>query len=519
MDEVRIGRALISVSDKSGIVDLARSLAEAGVELVSTGGTAKALRDAGLPVRSVEDLTGFPEMMEGRVKTLHPKVHGGLLADRSKPEHMAQAERNHIDMIDLVVVNLYPFEETVAREGVTTEEAVDQIDIGGPSMLRSAAKNFAAVTVVTDPADYEAVLAEMREHDGATILETRRRLAVKVFRRTSAYDTAIFRYLSGELLGEGPFPSDLRLAFRKKQELRYGENPHQQASFYADPDAAPHTLSRAEQLHGKELSYNNILDSDAALRMVAEFQDPACIIVKHSNPAGSAIAGGPSEAYDRALACDPVSAFGSVIAVNRTVTADLAEKMNELFIEVLIAPAYEAEALKILAQKEGIRILTVGEGFHQEARLEMRKVDGGLLVQTVDTVPEGRADMRVVTAREPSHEEWEQLLFAWRIAAHVKSNAIVLAKDYAGVGIGAGQMSRVDSAGIAVRKAGEERARGSVCASDAFMPFPDALEVVAEAGARAVIQPGGSIRDDQVIEAADRLGVAMVFTGHRHFRH
>jgi len=514
MDQVTVGRVLISVSDKAGIVEFARGLMQWDIEIVSTGGTARALESAGIQVRSIDDLTGFPEMMDGRVKTLHPVVHGGLLANRANPEHMAAAAEHDIGMIDMIVVNLYPFEATVARQGVTLDEAIENIDIGGPSMLRSAAKNFASVAVVTDPSDYDAVLAEMTESDGATLLETRRRLALKVFEKTSHYDAAITDYLQKDVL----FPDRMMSRSIKVQDLRYGENPHQQAAFYADHDAQAHTLARAQQLHGKELSYNNILDTDAALRAVSEFQDPACIIIKHSNPAGSAMAGGIIEAYEKALSCDPVSAYGSVIAVNRAVDVALAEKMDGLFIEVLIAPAFEADALKILGKRKNIRLLNIGEGRHEGSRMEMRKVDGGMLVQVTDVIAEVRANMTVPTDREPTHEEWEQMLFAWRIAAHTKSNAIILVKDYAGVGIGAGQMSRVDAAEIAVKKAGE-RARGSVCASDAFMPFPDALEVVGKAGVTAVIQPGGSIRDDKVIEAANALGMAMVFTGHRHFRH
>ena len=513
---VQIKRALVSVSDKTGIVEFAKALADLGVEIVSTGGTAKALTDAGLEVRSIDEITGFPEMMEGRVKTLHPVVHGGLLARRDKPEHMRQAAEHGIGMIDMVVVNLYPFEATVAREGVAEAEAIEQIDIGGPSMLRSAAKNFASVTVVTDPADYAAVLEEMQANGGATSAETRRRLALQVFARTSAYDAAILGYLEDG----GAFPQDLRLRLLKVQELRYGENPHQAAAFYRDADAPAHSLARAEQLHGKELSHNNILDLDAAWTAANDFADPACVIIKHTNPCGSAIAGSLAEAYAKAYECDPVSAYGSVIAVNRPVDVAFVEELGSLFVECLVAPDFEADALERLRARKNIRLMRTGaRRDHGVGRLDMRKVDGGMLVQTADAVAEERSTFRVVTKREPTHAEWEQLLFAWRIAKNVKSNAIVLAKDYAGVGIGAGQMSRVDSAEIAVKKAGAERAAGSVCASDAFMPFPDALEVVAAAGATAVIQPGGSIRDEEVIAAAVAHGIAEVFTGVRHFRH
>ena len=517
MDLVRIGRALVSVSDKTGVVDFARELAAMGVEIVSTGGTAKALAEAGVAVVPIDELTGFPEMMEGRVKTLHPKVHGGLLADRSKPEHLAQAEANGIGLIDMVVVNLYPFEATVAKPDVTLAEAIENIDIGGPSMLRSAAKNFAAVTVVTDPADYEVVLGEMRANDAATTYDTRRRLAEQVFRKTSAYDAAIFRYLSA---GD-EFPGEYRLRMMKVQDLRYGENPHQRAAFYRDFDAPEHTLARAEQLHGKELSYNNILDSDAAWAAVSEFDAPACVIVKHTNPCGVAVAEDLERAYLDAHQSDPTSAYGGVMAFNRLLPLEVVEGINAngQFVEVIIAPEYAPDALQLLKEKKNVRLLRTG-GTRQltERGHDMRKVEGGMLVQTFDAVTEDPAAFRVVSKRQPTGDEWSQLLFAWKVAKSVKSNAILLARGSATVGVGAGQMSRVDSAKIAVEKAGE-RVRGCVCASDAFMPFPDSLEVVGEAGCSAVIQPGGSVRDQEVIDAADALGMALVFTGHRHFRH
>ncbi|HEY3318624.1 MAG TPA: bifunctional phosphoribosylaminoimidazolecarboxamide formyltransferase/IMP cyclohydrolase [Coriobacteriia bacterium] len=517
MDPAIIKRTLISVSDKTGIVEFAKAIAGLGVEIVSTGGTAKALAEAGLTVRTIDELTGFPEMMEGRVKTLHPNVHGGLLARRDKPEHMRQAAEHGIGMIDMIVVNLYPFEATVAREGVSEAEAIEQIDIGGPSMLRSAAKNFASVTVVTDPADYEPVLEEMRANGGATKLETRRRLAVQAFAKTSAYDAAILAYLQDG----GEFPPDLRFRLLKQQDLRYGENPHQRGAFYRFADAKEHTLARAEQLHGKALSYNNLLDSDAAWAAVREFEQPACVIVKHLNPCGTAVAADATAAYDNAYASDPASAYGGVMAFNREVPRGVAEHIgaNGQFVEVMIAPGYDPAALELLQQKKNVRLLRTGGLRPTEGHYESRGVDGGMLVQTSDAVAEDPSTFRVVTKRQPSAEELEQLLFAWTVAKTVKSNAIVLCKDFASVGVGAGQMSRVDSAEIAVKKAGAERAKGSVCGSDAFMPFPDALEVVAAAGATAVIQPGGSIRDEEVIAAADAHGIAMVFTGVRHFRH
>jgi len=518
VDLVQVKRALVSVTDKTGVVDFVRVLAEEfGVEIVSTGGTAKVLADAGIAVRPIDDLTGFPEMMDGRVKTLHPKVHGALLARRDVEEHMAQAAEHGIELIDIVVVNLYAFEQTVAKPGVTLEEAIENIDIGGPSMLRSAAKNFDAVAVVTDPGAYSAIVEELRANEGCTTPGTRKALAVEVFRKTSAYDAAIFKYLSGPQ----KFPEELRARLFKVQDLRYGENPHQQAAFYRDMDAAEHTLARAEQLNGKELSYNNILDTDAAWSAVGEFQDPACVIVKHTNPCGTAIAGDVFEAYKAAHDSDPISAYGGVMAFNKPVSLEVVAEINARgqFVEVIIAPEYDEAALELLKQKKNIRVLRTG-GIRrpQDRGLELRKVEGGMLVQEFDVVAEERSTFTVPTKRQPTKDEMEQLLFAWKAAKSVKSNCILLVKGYASIGVGAGQMSRVDSAKIAVEKAGD-KAVGSVCASDAFMPFPDALEVVAAGGCTAIIQPGGSIRDDEVIKVADEMGIAMVFTGHRHFRH
>jgi len=515
-----IKRALVSVTDKFGVVEFCRALSEEfGVEIVSTGGTAKALSDAGVKVRPIDDLTGFPEMMDGRVKTLHPRVHGGLLARRDVPSHMAAAEEHGIGMIDLVCVNLYAFEATVARAGVTEAEAIENIDIGGPSMLRSASKNFASVTVVTDPAAYDEILAEMRANGGATTLETRRALATEVFRLTSHYDTQIWQYLSGYSVNL--FPEEVRFRLEKVQDLRYGENPHQKAAFYRFADAKDNTLARAEQIQGKELSYNNILDTDACWSAVREFAEkPAVVIVKHTNPCGTAIDDDIVAAYQRAHAADPVSAFGGVMAFNRAVPAALIEAVyaNGQFVEVMIAPDYEPGALELLATKPNIRVLRTGGARPISGHYESRAVEGGMLVQMSDTVAENPAEFTVPTKREPTAEEMKQLLFAWRVAKSVKSNAILLAKDFVSVGVGAGQMNRVNSARIAVAQAGEN-AVGAVAASDAFMPFPDSLEVVAAAGVTAVIQPGGSVRDQECIDKADELGVAMVFTGHRHFRH
>jgi phosphoribosylaminoimidazolecarboxamide formyltransferase/IMP cyclohydrolase len=520
IDQVKISRALVSVTDKTGIVDFCAALVGFGVEIVSTGGTAKALSEAGVPVRPIDDLTGFPEMMDGRVKTLHPRVHGGLLARRDVPAHMAAAAEHGIGMIDMVVVNLYAFEATVAKEGVTLGTAIENIDIGGPSMLRSAAKNFEAVAVVTDPDCYYSILEEMAANGGATLYETRKALGIDAFRKTSAYDNAIFSWLSRQGEGASAFPHDTRFFLEKVQDLRYGENPHQQAAFYRFAGSKPMTLARSEQLHGKELSYNNILDTDACWTAVREFDEPACVIVKHMNPCGTAIGADVVEAYDKAHASDPISAYGGVMAFNRAVPLAVAEHINanSQFVEVMIAPEFDADALELLSQKKNIRLLRTGGIRPVEGHYESRAVEGGMLVQTSDAVTEDPSTFTVPTKRQPTPEELEQLLFAWKVAKTVKSNAILLAKDFASVGVGAGQMSRVDSAKIAVEKAGE-KAAGAVAASDAYMPFPDSLEVCAAAGVIAVIQPGGSIRDAECIAKADELGVAMVFTGHRHFRH
>ncbi|MEL7667630.1 MAG: bifunctional phosphoribosylaminoimidazolecarboxamide formyltransferase/IMP cyclohydrolase [Actinomycetota bacterium] len=519
MDNVKVKRALVSVTDKTGVAEFCKVLAEEfGVEIVSTGGTAAALADAGVTVRPIDDLTGFPEMMDGRVKTLHPKVHGGLLARRDSAEHMAQAEAHGIGMIDMVVVNLYAFEATVAREGVTLEEAVEKIDIGGPSMLRSAAKNFDSVTVITNPVDYNAVIDEMRASGGLVSYGTRRRLATEVFRITSAYDAAIWEYLSGP--SKELFPDEVRFRLERVQSLRYGENPHQDAAFYRFSDSKEHTLARSTQIQGKELSYNNILDTDACWTAVREFEQPCCVIVKHMNPCGIAIGENLVDAYVRAYECDPISAYGGVIAFNRAVTADLVRAIfqNKQFVEVMIAPDYDQDALELLDEKRNLRVLRTGGIRAVAGHYESRAVEGGMLIQISDGVTEDPSRFRVATIAKPTDEEMEQLLFAWKVVKSVKSNAIVLARDFATIGVGAGQMNRVNSARIAV-EAAAAKVRGSVCASDAFMPFPDTLEVCADAGVTAFIQPGGSIRDDEVIAAANKFGVSMVFTGYRHFRH
>ena len=524
----RITRALLSVSDKAGLIDFAKQLAGYGVELVSTGGTAKALNDAGLDVIDVSQLTGFPEMMDGRVKTLHPKVHGGLLAIRGNKEHAAAMAQHNIKPIDLLVVNLYPFEATVAK-GAAFDDCIENIDIGGPAMIRAAAKNHGDVTVVVDPTDYEKVLDEMARHKGMVSLELRQRLAAKAYARTAAYDAAISNWFAETLHDEAP---DYR-AFGGKliQPLRYGENPHQSAAFYRTPGERSGVAS-ARQLQGKELSYNNINDTDAAYECVAEF-DPkrtaACVIVKHANPCGVAEGTNLVDAYRKALACDSTSAFGGIVALNQKLDAEAAKVITEIFTEVIIAPDATDEAVKIVAAKKNLRLLIAGGLPDPRAKgLTVKSVAGGLLVQSRDNAVVDEMQLKTVTKRAPSEAELADLRFAFRVAKHVKSNTIVYAKDRSTVGIGAGQMSRVDAARIAARKA-ENAARelklpapltkGSVVASDAFFPFPDGLLVAIEAGATAVIQPGGSVNDAKVIEAADQHNIAMVFTGTRHFRH
>jgi phosphoribosylaminoimidazolecarboxamide formyltransferase/IMP cyclohydrolase len=524
----RITRALLSVSDKTRLADFGRALAGYGVELVSTGGTAKALQEAGLKVIDVSAVTGFPEMMDGRVKTLHPKVHGGLLGIRANEEHARAMEKHGIKPIDLLVANLYPFEATVAK-GAALDDCIENIDIGGPAMIRAAAKNYGDVTVVVEPADYEKVLSELAQHNGMTTLELRQTLAAKAFARTAAYDAAISNWFVDTLHDQTP---DFR-AFGGKllEALRYGENPHQSAAFYRSPSDR-FGVATARQLQGKQLSYNNINDTDAAYECVAEFDPrhgPACVIVKHANPCGVAEGGSLIEAYKQALACDPVSAFGGIVALNQKLDAEAAKAITEIFTEVIIAPAATEEAIKIVAAKKNLRLLLAGGLPDPRASgLTAKSVAGGFLVQSRDNAVVDEMQFKTVTKRAPSHKELADLAFAFRVAKHVKSNTIVYAKDRATVGIGAGQMSRVDAARIAARKAQdaaeqeklpEPRTRGSVVASDAFFPFPDGLLVAIEAGATAVVQPGGSVNDDKVIAAADEHNVAMVLTGVRHFRH
>ena len=544
----KVSRALISVSDKSGIVEFAKGVSEVGAEIISTGGTAKLLREAGLKVRDVSELTGYPEMLDGRVKTLHPKVHGGILAVRSNPEHQRQVAAYGIDLIDLVVIDLYPFEKTAAKPGVDFEELIENIDIGGPSMIRSAAKNFADVTIVVDPQDYSSVLRELRENSGSISRQTRARLSRKAFATTAAYDGAISMTLqkwaadetgtagSGESsppsrlvlvatsvpsFAAAPLPDNLRLNFHKAMDLRYGENPHQRAALYLDPTAGGRGLAAAKQLQGKELSFNNLVDLEAASRLVNEFTDPTTAIIKHTNPCGIASALTLVESYERALSVDPISAFGSVIAFNRRVDAATGEALAKQFVEAVVAPGYEARALEHLGTKKNLRLIDTSTLPGDHYGLQLKSIGGGLLAQTPDTLVVEAKGWRCVTERQPTQPETEALVFAWRVVKHVKSNAIVFARASVAVGVGAGQMSRVDSVKLAVIKARELKhsLENTVVASDAFFPFPDGVEEAARAGATAIVQPGGSLRDAEVIAAANKLGVAMMFTGDRHFLH
>ncbi len=527
--------ALLSVSDKTGIVELAQALHALGIKLISTGGTAKLLADKGLPVTEVAELTGFPEMLDGRVKTLHPKVHGGLLARRDVPAHMAALNAHKIETFDLLVVNLYPFEATVAKAGCTLEDAIENIDIGGPAMVRSAAKNWKDVAVLTDASQYAGVLAELKA--GGLTLKTKFALSVAAFNRISQYDAAISDYLSSLNFEEGNntpakklFPDQSNTCFVKLQDLRYGENPHQQAAFYRDLHPAPGSLVTAQQLQGKELSYNNIGDADAAWECVKSFDTPACVIVKHANPCGVALGKDALEAYGKALKTDPTSAFGGIIAFNRTVDADVAQSVAKQFVEVLMAPGFTPAALEVFQAgfKSRVRILQIdlprgGQTDRDNGRnlLDVKRVGSGLLMQTADNHELTLGDLKVVTQKLPTPEQLQDLLFAWKVAKFVKSNAIVFCKDGMTMGVGAGQMSRVDSSSIASIKAQKAglSLQGTVAASDAFFPFRDGLDVVVDAGATCVIQPGGSMRDQEVIAAADERGVAMVFSGVRHFRH
>jgi len=557
--KVKIRRVLISVSDKEGIVDFAKTLQEEGAEIISTGGTFKRLEEAGIKVKKVEDITGFPEMMNGRVKTLHPYIHGGILADRNNENHMKEVSDSKIKLIDMVVVNLYPFKETISKENVTMEEAIENIDIGGPTMIRSAAKNYKGVAVVVDPADYKTIQAELVESGGYISLGTLFRLGVKAFQHTCEYDSVIFNYLKNKTEGfsssdvsirdyldvdyggtvkedennfrdnDGNLKSRLGLNLIKIQDLRYGENPHQKASYYRYMSSGGDNFTGARQLQGKELSYNNILDSNAAFGVVKEFAVPCVAVIKHNNPCGAATAESIGEAYKKAYQCDPVSAFGSVVACNMKWTAEASKFMMDKYVEVLIAPDYDMEALKILAEKKNLRILKINfnlnayikhinsDGFKPE-KVDVKSVDGGLLVQDLDEGTDNKKDMEVVTVVQPESDRWNDIIFSWQIVKSVKSNAIVLASDCSTVGIGAGQMSRIDAAELAIKKS-NGRCRGSVMASDAFFPFEDVAELAAKNRIAVIIQPGGSIRDKEVIESCNKNKIPMIFTGKRHFRH
>jgi phosphoribosylaminoimidazolecarboxamide formyltransferase/IMP cyclohydrolase len=536
---VRVRRALLSVSDKMGIVDFARGLVGLGVEIVSTGGTARELAGAGVRVRAIEDFTGFPEMMDGRVKTLHPRLYAGLLALRDSEEHLRAAAEQEIEPVDLVCVNLYPFERTVARGDADDAEVIENIDIGGPTMIRAAAKNHAFAAVVVDPGDYEVVLAELKDSDARLSLPTRKRLAARAFACTARYDAAISSWFARR---EGSLFSEQRTSvYAKVSDLRYGENPHQGAAFYAEVGAPTHLMEGVVQLHGKELSFNNLLDLSSARELVEEFSEPACVIVKHNNPCGCAVGPDAQVAYERAFACDPMSAFGGVIVVNRRVDSEFAESLGKQFIEVLLAPGFDPEALELLQGKKNVRLLELADwpastgftdgvdsgagsagGRSSTNALEAKQVVGGVLLQDRDAVTETREEMRVMTEAAPTEAQWSDLLFAWKVCRHVRSNAIVLARDGATVGIGAGQMSRVDSVRLAVEKARAtqpDRLAGAALASDAYFPFADGPELAVEAGITTIIQPGGSVRDPEVVAAAEQAGVAMVATDRRHFRH
>jgi phosphoribosylaminoimidazolecarboxamide formyltransferase/IMP cyclohydrolase len=514
--EVQVSRALLSVSDKTGIVEFARGLAELGIEIVSTGGTARELAEAEVPVRAIGDLTGFPEIMDGRVKTLHPKLYAGLLARRDESEHVEAAQEQAVEPVDLVCVNLYPFERTAARRGATDREAIENIDIGGPTMIRAAAKNLEFAAPVVSPESYDAVLAELRASDRRLSLSTRENLAAEAFSYTARYDTAIARWFQERA---GDFPPLMVRAFERVLELPYGENPHQRAAYYAQVGTRTHVLSMVAQLGGKELSFNNLLDLDSGRALLQEFQIPACVIIKHNNPCGVAVGSTPLEAYQKAFACDPMSAFGGVICFNKRIDRQTAEALVGQFVEVLFARGYDDDAIEVLCTKPNMRILDDRER-RTSNRMDpvVRQVEGGLLVQDRDADLEERTEMQVVSSRRPSEAEWQELSFAWKICKHVRSNAIVLTRDLATIGIGAGQMSRVDAVRLAIEKA-QSTLHGAVMASDAFFPFADGPQLAIEAGITTIIQPGGSVRDMDVVDAVDEADAAMVFTSRRHFRH
>lgn len=523
----KIKRAIISVSDKTGIVEFAKGLEKHGVEIISTGGTLKTLAEAGVKAKGITDFTGFPEILEGRVKTLHPAVFAGLLAKRNSAEHLSTLEKQNLVTIDLVAINLYPFEKVIQNPETSLEKAIENIDIGGPSMLRAAAKNFYDVTAIVDPADYTTVINEMTNNGGGLTLKTRSRLALKVYQHTALYDSVISDYLSRfelfQKIPDGsatasPFPDFLSLSYKKIQDLRYGENSHQRAAFYKDPRSTETSIANAKQLHGKELSYNNICDLETALEMVKEFDEPACVILKHANPCGAAIGAEISEAYKSALSCDPVSAFGGIIGLNRKVDKATAEQIAQVFTECVIAPGYEKEAIEILTAKKNIRLLETGEFKPKKECMVLKSIVGGLLITDRDDKDASLSEWKVVSKKQPTEADLNALWFGWKIVKWVKSNAIVFTAKDRTLGVGAGQMSRVDSVKIAAMKANAPL-QGSYLASDAFFPMPDGIEEAAKAGAIAIVQPGGSVKDTEVIQKADELGLIMVFTGIRHFRH
>ena len=517
---IKVKRALISVSDKTGIVDFAKALKKYGVTIISTGGTSKALKEAGIDCMDISDVTGFPEMLDGRVKTLHPKIHGGLLALREKKEHMDVIKEHKIEMIDMVVVNLYPFEKTVAKPNVTIEEAIENIDIGGPSMIRSASKNYESVCVIVNPSFYGEVLSDMEKNSGSVSDDLKRKMMIEAFKHTYEYDMNIYNFFSKKVQ-TGDMPEMFNLSMKKAQGLRYGENPHQKAAFYVSSKAAEPSISNAKQLHGKELSYNNIMDADAAIEIIKEFGEPAVTIIKHANPCGTAVAKDLDTAFVSAYEADPVSAFGGIIAVNRKITAKIANFLTGKFMEMVAAPEYDAEALEILKKKKDIRLLEVkglGSDIARDNEFAVRKVVGGVLVQDRDLKSIIAADLKVVTKKQPTKDEIADMLFGWKVVKHVKSNAILIVKNGVTLGVGAGQMNRVGSVKIAAEQAGE-KAKGAVLCSDAFFPKADGIEAAHKAGVTAIIQTGGSVRDQEVIDAADKLGIAMVVTGVRHFKH
>jgi len=515
-----IKNALISVSDKTGIVEFAKKLDALGVQILSTGGTADLLKKNGVPVRLVSDYTGFPEMMDGRVKTLHPKVHGGILGRRDIADHMRSMDEHGIETIDLVAVNLYPFEQTIARKDCTFDEAVENIDIGGPAMVRSAAKNFNDVAVVVDPKDYATVLKEMHANQGSVTLTTKKRLSREAFTHTARYDSMISRYLTSQAEEESPFPKVFQQSFEKMQDLRYGENPHQSAALYQHSSAGPSDIVQAQKLQGKELSFNNILDLNAAWELVTEFESSAAVIIKHTNPSGVALNDNQLQAFIQARETDPSSAFGGILSFNRPLEEEVAREILKNFVEAIVAPGFDEKAVELLASKKNIRLMEMPaiNSSRSANRMDAKRIGGGLLVQDLDSVTHDPARLKVVTKKQPSEQEMADLKFAWVVAKHVKSNAIVYARNQETIGMGAGQMSRVDSARLAVDKA-QKPLEGSVMASDAFFPFRDSVDAAAKSGVSAIIQPGGSIRDEEVIESANEHNIAMVFTGIRHFKH